>query len=63
MAVVPDKALCKILYWCAVNDVRNINKKGKREEKVNWSVQSFLHRVVSSSSSAAASAKGNEGTE
>mmetsp|Transcript_39634 Transcript_39634/g.59558 ORF Transcript_39634/g.59558 Transcript_39634/m.59558 type:complete len:894 (-) Transcript_39634:493-3174(-) len=63
MAVVPDKALREILYRHVVNDVRNINKKGKRDEKVNRSVQSFLHRVVSSSSSAAASPQGDEGEE
>jgi protein SDA1 len=47
MAVVPDKGLRELLYKHMVNDIRNINKKGKREEKVNRSIQSFLHRVVS----------------
>ncbi|KAL3911793.1 MAG: hypothetical protein SGARI_001473 [Bacillariaceae sp.] len=47
MAVVPDKALREILYKHMVNDIRNINKKGKRDDKVNRSIQSFLHRVVS----------------
>jgi len=46
MAVVPDKVLRELLYHHIVNDVRNINKKGKRDEKVNRSIQSFLHRVV-----------------
>ncbi|KAL3914888.1 MAG: hypothetical protein SGARI_008311, partial [Bacillariaceae sp.] len=46
MAVVPDKALREILYKHMVNDIRNINKKGKRDDKVNRSIQSFLHRVV-----------------
>ena len=50
MAVVPDKALREILYKHMVNDIRNINKKGKRDEKVNRAIQSFLHRVVSSGS-------------
>eukprot|EP00957_Ditylum_brightwellii_P123092 9385734-Ditylum_brightwellii.AAC.1 len=63
MAVVPDKALHEILCWHVVNDVRNINKKEKREEKVKQSVHYFLHRVVSSSSSAVASAERDEGTE
>jgi protein SDA1 len=46
MAVVPDKGLRDMLYRHMVNDIRNINKKGKREDAVNRSVQSFLHRVV-----------------
>mmetsp|Transcript_6143 Transcript_6143/g.15192 ORF Transcript_6143/g.15192 Transcript_6143/m.15192 type:complete len:867 (-) Transcript_6143:51-2651(-) len=46
MAVVPDKALREILYRHMVNDIRNINKKGKRDDKVNRAIQSFLHRVV-----------------
>jgi len=47
MAVVPDKTLREILYKHMVNDIRNINKKGKRDDKVNRAIQSFLHRVVS----------------
>lgn len=47
MAVVPDKALREILYKHMVNDIRNLNKKGKRDDKVNRSIQSYLHRVVS----------------
>jgi protein SDA1 len=47
MAVVPDKGLRELLYKHIVNDIRNINKKGKKDEKVNRSIQSFLHRVVS----------------
>lgn len=47
MAVVPDKGLREQLYKHMVNDIRNINKKGKRDEKVNRAIQAFLHRVVS----------------
>ena len=47
MAVVPDKGLRELLYRHIVNDIRNINKKGKKDDKVNRSIQSFLHRVVS----------------
>jgi protein SDA1 len=47
MAVVPDKGLRELLYKHIVNDIRNINKNGKKDEKVNRSIQSFLHRVVS----------------
>jgi len=54
MAVVQDKALRELLYKHMVNDIRNINKKGKRDDKVNRSIQSYLHRVVS--------AHGDEGT-
>jgi protein SDA1 len=46
MAVVPDKGLREMLFKHIVNDVRNINKKGKRDDKVNRSIQSFLHRVI-----------------
>lgn len=53
MAVVPDKTLREILYKHLVNDIRNINKKGKRNEPVNRSIQSFLHRVVSTHGQAA----------
>eukprot|EP00548_Thalassiothrix_antarctica_P006137 CAMPEP_0194136088 /NCGR_PEP_ID=MMETSP0152-20130528/6120_1 /TAXON_ID=1049557 /ORGANISM="Thalassiothrix antarctica, Strain L6-D1" /LENGTH=824 /DNA_ID=CAMNT_0038832595 /DNA_START=77 /DNA_END=2551 /DNA_ORIENTATION=+ len=49
MSVVPDKSLRELLYHHIVNDIRNINKKGKRDEKVNRSIQAFLHRVVSMS--------------
>lgn len=48
MAVVPDKGLREQLYKHVVNDVRNINKKGKRDETVNRNVQAFLHRVIGS---------------
>ena len=47
MSVVPDKGLRELLYKHMINDIRNINKKGKRDEKVNRSIMSFLHRVVS----------------
>jgi protein SDA1 len=56
MAVVPDKGLRELLYKHMVNDIRNINKKGKRDDKVNRSIQSFLHRVVSSTINATAAA-------
>lgn len=46
MAVVPDKGLREQLYKHMVNDIRNLNKKGKRDDKVNRAIQSFLHRVV-----------------
>lgn len=48
MATVPDKALRDLLYRHMVNDIRNINKKGKRDDKVNRAVQSFLHRILQS---------------
>lgn len=47
LSVVPDKALRELLYSHIVNDVKNINKKGKRDEMLNRSIQAFLHRVVS----------------
>jgi protein SDA1 len=46
MAVIPDKKLRELLYNHMVNDIRNINKKGKRDDTVNRSIQSFLHRIV-----------------
>lgn len=60
MAVVPDKALREQLYKHIVNDIRNINKKGKRDDKVNRQVQSFLHRVLSTHGTAAGGANGAE---
>jgi len=48
MACVPDKNLREMLHRHIVNDVRNVNKKGKRDEAVNRSIQAFFHRVVSS---------------
>lgn len=48
MASVPDRNLREMLHRHIVNDIRNVNKKGKRDEKVNRSIQTFLHRVVSS---------------
>lgn len=47
MAVVPDKKLRELLYHHLVNDIRNINKKGKRDDTINRSIQSFLHKLVS----------------
>mmetsp|Transcript_14965 Transcript_14965/g.31785 ORF Transcript_14965/g.31785 Transcript_14965/m.31785 type:complete len:831 (-) Transcript_14965:109-2601(-) len=46
MAVVPDKNLRECLYHHIVNDIRNINKNGKRDEKLNRTIQSFFHRIV-----------------
>jgi len=48
--VVSDKALRELLYRHVVNDIRNINQKGKRDDKVNRAVQTFLHKVVQSQS-------------
>mmetsp|Transcript_4416 Transcript_4416/g.7852 ORF Transcript_4416/g.7852 Transcript_4416/m.7852 type:complete len:871 (-) Transcript_4416:66-2678(-) len=59
MAVVPDKGLRELLYKHMVNDIRNINKKGKRDDKVNRSIQSFLHRVVSTHGQSEASSVDN----
>mmetsp|Transcript_25107 Transcript_25107/g.54789 ORF Transcript_25107/g.54789 Transcript_25107/m.54789 type:complete len:831 (-) Transcript_25107:120-2612(-) len=55
MSSVPDKNLREILHRHIVNDVRNVNKKGKRDDKVNRAIQTFLHRIVSSPSLASAS--------
>ena len=60
MATVPDKSLREHLYKHLVNDIQNINKKGKRDDKVNRSVQSFLHRVIASSNRATISRSSNE---
>ena len=57
LSVVPDKALRELLYSHIVNDVKNINKKGKRDETLNRSIQAFLHRIVSMESD------GEEGTD
>eukprot|EP00977_Amphora_coffeiformis_P001272 scaffold261_cov170-Amphora_coffeaeformis.AAC.20 len=59
MATIPDKGLRTQLYKHIVNDIRNLNKKGKRDEKVNRSILSFLHRVVSTHG-AAEQASGSE---
>ena len=53
-----------MLHRHIVNDVRNVNKKGKRDEKVNRAIQTFFHRIVSSpalqqQAAAAASASSN----
>ena len=47
---VVDKTIKELLYRHIVNDIRNINKKGKRDDKVNRSIQTFLHRILQSSS-------------
>jgi protein SDA1 len=44
--VTNDKALRDLLYRHIVQDLRNINKKGKRDETVNRAVQSFLHKIL-----------------
>jgi hypothetical protein len=49
MAVMPDKNLHKCLYHHVVNDIRNINKNGRRDEKLNRTIQPFFHRIVSAS--------------
>ena len=49
MAVVPDKNLRECLYHHVVNDIRNINKNGRRDEKLNRTIQSFFHRIVCAS--------------
>jgi len=46
MATVPDKALKQLLYSHIVNDIKNVNKKGKRDDKLNRSVQTFLHKII-----------------
>ena len=56
MVVTADKALRELLYRHMVNDIRNINKKGKRDDKVNRSVQTFLHKTVQSCNDAGAAA-------
>eukprot|EP00579_Thalassiosira_antarctica_P001830 CAMPEP_0201869676 /NCGR_PEP_ID=MMETSP0902-20130614/3104_1 /ASSEMBLY_ACC=CAM_ASM_000551 /TAXON_ID=420261 /ORGANISM="Thalassiosira antarctica, Strain CCMP982" /LENGTH=834 /DNA_ID=CAMNT_0048395221 /DNA_START=188 /DNA_END=2692 /DNA_ORIENTATION=+ len=53
MAVVPDKNLRESLYHHIVNDIRNINKNGKRNEKLNRTIQSFFHRIVIASAAEA----------
>mmetsp|Transcript_3142 Transcript_3142/g.6932 ORF Transcript_3142/g.6932 Transcript_3142/m.6932 type:complete len:824 (+) Transcript_3142:217-2688(+) len=53
MAVVPDKNLRECLYHHIVNDVRNINKNGKRDEVLNRTIQSFFHRIVTASANEA----------
>mmetsp|Transcript_3034 Transcript_3034/g.4270 ORF Transcript_3034/g.4270 Transcript_3034/m.4270 type:complete len:855 (+) Transcript_3034:123-2687(+) len=50
MSSVSDKGLREHLYRHVVNDVKNVNKKGKRDEVVNRTVRSFLHRIVSATS-------------
>lgn len=60
MAVVSDKGLRELLYKHMVNDIRNINKKGKRDDKVNRAIQSFLHRVVSTHGKGASGEAGEE---
>ena len=65
MSCVPDKGLREMLHRHIVNDVRNVNKKGKRDEKVNRAIQVFFHRIVSSpalQTAAAAAAVQSEGS-
>ena len=49
MAVVSDKNLRECLYHHIVNDIKNINKNGRKDEKLNRTIQSFFHRIVSAS--------------
>jgi protein SDA1 len=51
LTTVVDKTMKELLYRHMVNDIRNINKKGKRDDKVNRSIQTFLHRILQSTSS------------
>ena len=48
MSIIPDKGLRTQLYKHTLNDIRNINKKGKKDEQINRSIQSFLHKIVRS---------------
>ena len=57
MSTVSDKVLRELLHRHIVNDILNMNKKGKRQDKVNRSVQAFLHRIVSSDNEDATPAK------
>jgi hypothetical protein len=45
MATLPNKALRDLLCRHMVNDIHNINQKGKRDDNVNRTVQSFLQRI------------------
>lgn len=46
-ATAADKSLRETIHRHIVNDIRNVNKKGKNQ-KLNRQIQSFMHRVVSS---------------
>lgn len=46
MVAVVDKGLREMLFRHLVNDIKNLNKKGKRDEAVNRSIQTFLHRII-----------------
>lgn len=46
MSTVQDKGLRLQLNAHIVNDIRNINKKGKRDDKLNRTFQTFLHKVI-----------------
>jgi protein SDA1 len=56
--ITNDKTLKELLYRHMVNDIRNINKKGKRDDKVNRSVQTFLHRILQSNHSSSHNSNG-----
>ncbi len=76
MSVVPDKNLRESLYHHIVNDIRNINKAskagkhspkhgnngGKKDEKLNRTIQSFFHRIVSASSNESVHNSNNNNT-
>ena len=49
MSTAPDKHIREICYSHAVNDIRNLNKKSQNE-KINRTVQSFIHKVIVASS-------------
>eukprot|EP00592_Proboscia_alata_P002014 CAMPEP_0194372598 /NCGR_PEP_ID=MMETSP0174-20130528/20987_1 /TAXON_ID=216777 /ORGANISM="Proboscia alata, Strain PI-D3" /LENGTH=948 /DNA_ID=CAMNT_0039151221 /DNA_START=45 /DNA_END=2891 /DNA_ORIENTATION=- len=59
MATLPDKHLRELLFHHIVNDVTNLNKKCKNE-KVNRSIQSFLHKIVSSSANSGGNGEESE---
>lgn len=46
MAIVPDKSLKQTLYHHIINNIRNVNTKGKRNDALNRSVQIFLHKTI-----------------
>jgi protein SDA1 len=48
LSVIPDKTLREMLYCHLIQDMRNLNKT-KKNDKLNKSVQAFLHRIVTSS--------------
>lgn len=49
LSTVPDKNIRESCYKHLVNDIRNLNKKAQNE-RINRTVQSFLHKVIVTSS-------------